>query len=308
MEKKYAFEKGAVYRRKTAVAALFLAAFTWGTAYCVLKDTLDVLPPVWLLAFRFLFAGALMILICIPQMKKMTWKTLQSGVWMGVILYFEFWFFTVGLQYTTASKSSFILASYIVILPLVYRVIKKKMPRREDIEAAFVCMAGLTLILFGSFDGVNKGDVISLFSAVCYAVHIVVTGICVKDQDGMLLNMVQIGTGGVLGLVFALVFGPMPEGMDLSAFGGIAYLAVCSTIVPYLLSVYGQKYVRTSTSGIILSFESVFGCMLSVLVLGERPGARFAVGAAVMMLSFFIAEGKVCIGRKKRDLESLPPA
>lgn len=280
-------------RRRTAVTALFLAAFTWGTAFCVLKDTLDVFSPVWLLALRFLLAGLLLAVICIPRMKRMTFRTLKNGALMGVVLYFEFWFFTVGLQYTTASKSSFILASYIVILPLVYWIIRRKRPRREDIWASVLCMAGLSFILFGSFEGINKGDVISLFSALCYAVHIVVTGIYAKDGDGLLLNLVQIGTGGILGLVFAWISGPFPADIAIKDFGGIAYLAVFSTIVPYLLSVFGQQYVRTSTSGIILSFESVFGCILSVLVLGERPGGRFLAGAVLMMASFFIAERKI---------------
>ena len=34
---------------------------------------------------------------------------------MGIVLYFEFLFFTVGLQYTTSSKSSFIIGSYVAI-------------------------------------------------------------------------------------------------------------------------------------------------------------------------------------------------
>ena len=284
-------------KHRLAILALFLAAFTWGSAFCVLKDTLDVFSPVWLLAFRFSLAALLLLLICIPRMKRMTVDTLKSGILMGTILYFEFWFFTVGIQYTTASKSSFLLAAYVVILPFVYWVIRRKRPKKQEMAASLVCMAGLAFILLGSFDGVNKGDVISLGSALCYAVHIVVTGIYARENDSMLLNLMQIGTGAVLGLIFALLSGPMPEHITLGAFGGIAYLAVFSTIVPYLLSVFGQKYVKTSTSGIILSFESVFGCLLSVLVLGEEPGARFLVGAVLVMASFFIAEG-VTIKRK----------
>lgn len=47
-----------------------LAAFTWGSAFCVLKDTLENVSPIWLLAFRFLLAGIIMTLVCIPRMKK----------------------------------------------------------------------------------------------------------------------------------------------------------------------------------------------------------------------------------------------
>ena len=44
-------------KKTIAIFALFLAAFTWGSAFCVLKDTLENVSPIWLLAFRFLLAG-----------------------------------------------------------------------------------------------------------------------------------------------------------------------------------------------------------------------------------------------------------
>lgn len=102
--------------------------------------------------------------------------------------------------------------------------------------------------------------------------------------------MLQIGTGGILGLVAAMILEPHPAAMSGMNIGSIAYLAVFCTVVPYLLSVFGQKYVKTSTSGVILSFESVFGCILSILILGECPGVRFVIGAMLMMCSFLIVE------------------
>ena len=171
-------------KKSMAIFALFLAAFTWGSAFCVLKDTLENVSPIWLLASRFLLAGIIMTLVCIPRMKKMSIRTLKRGIIMGIVLYFEFLFFTVGLQYTTSSKSSFIIGSYVAILPLIYWVIRGKKPQRADILAALVCIVGLGFILLGSFDGVNKGDLISLLSAVCYAIHIVVTGIFAREEIG----------------------------------------------------------------------------------------------------------------------------
>ena len=185
------------------------------------------------------------------------------------------------------------------ILPLIYWVIRGKKPQRADILAALVCIVGLGFILLGSFDGVNKGDLISLLSAVCYAIHIVVTGIFTREEDGFLLNMLQIGTGGILGLVAAMILEPHPAAMSGMNIGSIAYLAVFCTVVPYLLSVFGQKYVKTSTSGVILSFESVFGCILSILILGEHPGVRFVIGAMLMMCSFLIVE-KIFLPLPKR--------
>ena len=105
--------------------------------------------------------------------------------------------------------------------------------------------------------------------------------------------MLQIGTAGIIGLAAAFLTTPFPAGVQFADFGGAIYLAVGSTIIPYLLSLVGQRYVRPTTSAVILSFESVFGCLASVLVLGDRLTPRFVLGAAVVLFSFFVAEGIV---------------
>ena len=74
---------------------------------------------------------------------------------------------------------------------------------------------------------------------------------------------------------------------------------IISFLKPISVSVFGQKYVKTSTSGVILSFESVFGCILSILILGECPGVRFVIGAMLMMCSFLIVE-KISLPLPKR--------
>jgi len=281
------------------IVALFFAALTWGSAFMFMKEGVEVFPPVWLLGLRFGMAGLLLNLICINKWKRMTKSILKHGFWMGIILYFEFFFFTVGIQYTTVSKSSFIVASYIAFVPFIYWIVKRKQPRTREFVAAIVCMAGVTVILFeGSGGNLNKGDLITLFCTVFYAAHVVYGGIYAREEDSLLLNMVQIGTAGVIAFFAALVTEPFPSGIQAGDMGGVVYLAVMSTIVPYLLCLYGQTYVKTTTSAIILSFESIFGCLCSVLFLKERVSLRFLIGAAIVMTSLFVSEG--VLGNKQK--------
>ena len=102
------------------IVALFLAAFAWGSAYTVMKSNLEIFPAMWLLGIRFAIAGALMAVICLPKWKELDRQTVCHGVWMGMLLYMEFFFFTVGIQYTTASRSAFVVAAYIIFVPGAY--------------------------------------------------------------------------------------------------------------------------------------------------------------------------------------------
>ena len=102
--------------------ALVASAFLWATAYIAVKQLVAEVPPSVLLAFRFSFAAIILAVICIHYTKDL----LFSGMKMGTAMFFEFFLFTVALQYTSASKSSFIIASYIIILPIVYLIIRRK--------------------------------------------------------------------------------------------------------------------------------------------------------------------------------------
>ena len=274
------------------IAALFLAAFTWGSAYVVMKTDVDVFTAAWLVGLRFGMAGVLINLICIREWRHMTADILKHGVWMGVILYAEFYLFTAGLKYTTASRSSFIIAAYIIFIPAAYWMIKKKRPKPRDFAASLVCLAGISLILLeGGSEALGLGELLTAGSALFYAIHVVYGSLYAKKESSLLLNMVQLATGGLIALTVAALTSVFPSGIGISDLKGVAYLAVAATILPYLCSLYGQKYVRTTTSAVILSFESVFGCLGSVLVLREKVSMRFFLGACIIMLALFLSEG-----------------
>lgn len=292
-------------KRTLAVIALLVSAMFWASAYLFVKQVVEVMSPYYLLSFRYLLAAALMFLIALPRLKNMTKELLKGGVLMGTALFVEFLTFTVGLKYTTASRSSFIVAGYIIILPFVYMLIRRKMPKKQELAAAALCMIGIAFILTGGEGSLNKGDVITAFCAVSYAFHIVFSGKYAKQYDGILLNLVQIGTTAVLATITALLFGTPPETITLGQAGSILYLAAGATIIPYLLCLYGQKYVSTTTSGIVLSFESVFATLLSILFLHDKISLQFAFGGLLVIGAFFVSEWKEKKKENKLDGERI---
>ncbi|MCI8282650.1 MAG: DMT family transporter [Lachnospiraceae bacterium] len=273
-----------------AVAALLISAFFWASGYLFVKQAIEELSPYYLLSFRYVLAALLMLLIALTRLKHMSKELLKSGIFMGAALFLEFLTYTIGLQYTTVSRVSFIVAGYIIILPLVYLLIRRKAPKKQEILAAAVCMAGIACILAGGEGSMNKGDLFSIFCAISYAFHIVLGGKYAKEHDGILLNLMQIGTTAVLSTITALLFGTPPETVTMGQAGSIVYLALGGTILPYLLCLFGQKYVSTTTSGIILSFESVFATMMSIIFLHETISLQFAVGGALVIGAFFVSE------------------
>ena len=115
--------------RTAGAIGLLISALFWATGYLFVKQALDSISPYYLLAVRFTTAGVILMVIFAGRLKQMTPGLLRGGVWMGIALFFEFLTYTLGLKYTVPSKASFIVAAYIIILPLVYFLIRRKLPK-----------------------------------------------------------------------------------------------------------------------------------------------------------------------------------
>ena len=303
-------EKG----RLLGCGALVASSFLWATAYIAVKQVVDDVPPALLLAFRYTLAALILAAICIPRFKKYFNKDLLfSGIKMGVAMFFEFYLFTAGLQFTTASKSSFLIASYIIILPLVYLIIRRKKPTGSDVLSSVICMVGICLLLANGLSDFNKGDALCTGCAVAYAVHIVYSAKFSKQYDGWLLNLTQFGTVAVLawvvrvaasGYQMATGGGQLLSGGNQTLIGGAGllenlmalpwgaflFLAVVCSIIPYFMTLFGMKRVSTTTSGILLSFESVFATLLAVIMLGDPIYWQLIAGGAVIIASSIVSE------------------
>lgn len=291
-------------RRVLGSAALIGSAFLWATAYLYVKQLVENIPPCLLLALRFSLAAIVLAILFIPKWKQLNKGLVAAGIRMGIALFFEFFFFTVGIQYTTASKSSFIIASYIILLPIVYFIIRRKKPGRLDVFCSVLCMAGLCLLLADNLNGFNKGDLLSVFCAISYAVHVVYSSQYAKKYDGGLLNLIQLATSAVLSIAVTLIMGDFRMAVITQVpVRAVVYLAVICTILPYFLCLFGMKYVSTATSGILLSFESVFATSLAVVLMGERLYWQLVAGGAIIIASFFVSELWPDKEKRKRQIK-----
>lgn len=277
-------------KHKKAIGALLLSSLLWGAAYVVMKSSLDSITPFYLLGMRFGLSAIVLCMVFYKKVRHISKKVWKNGAFMGILLYIEFLFFTLGLQYTTATKSSFIIGAYVILIPLVYFIVNRRRPGMNSVIASFVCLVGLAFVMLDGVTGMNKGDLITCISSVGYAFHIVLTTKYVKNEDPIALNIVQILVAGVLALVVAMIVEPVPTSFSIREGSNLAYLAIGGTILPYLLSVYGQKYTKTTTAAILLSFESVFGCILAILILGDTLTLRFVIGATLILSSFIVSE------------------
>ncbi len=284
-------------KNKGLVADMFLllTAVLWGGGFIGVKDALDTIEPLHLTAIRFLLAGVFLSIIFYKRMKKITIKDIYSGSIVGLLLFGGFVTQTIGLKYTTAGKNAFLTGLNVVMVPFFYWAIKKKFPGVQAVLAAILSFLGIGLLtLQNGAVSINFGDFMTIICAVFFAIHIVAIGHFSKGMDTVLLAIIQMLVAAVLSLICAFFFEPSMPLSDINSGNiySIGYLVIFSTMLAFLIQNTAQKYTVPTHAAIILCMESVFGSILSVLILKEVFTTSMIIGCIVIFSAIILSEIK----------------
>ena len=277
-----------------AIGALILVTVIWGGGFVASDMALESMKPFQIMMVRFLLASILMGVISWGQRKgeeklKDRSGAIKAGVLMGVTLFMGFAFQIVGLQYTTPSKNAFLTALNVVIVPFIAFVILKKKIGAKGIIGAVMSVLGVGLLSLNGNFTVSLGDGLTLLCAVGFAFQIFFTSEFVKKYPASVLNMVQMVTAFVLSAISLVIFGENDFQVTTQGWLSVLYLGAVSTTICYLLQTACQKYIDETKAAIILSMESVFGTIFSILILHEVVTVRMVIGCAVILAAVIIS-------------------
>ncbi|MCK8058671.1 MULTISPECIES: DMT family transporter [unclassified Fusibacter] len=271
------------------VSLLFVAA-VWGGGFVAVKDALNTITPMYLMAFRFVLAAIFLYVFLFKWIGKLSKDDMKKGSVVGGFLFLAFAAQTYGLQYTTASKQGFLTAVYVVVVPLLYWLLYKRQPGIKAFVGSFLTIIGIGLISLEGSLSLNLGDMLTLLCAVLFAAHIISIEYFAKDMNTVKLAFVQISVAAVLCVVTALLTEPMPAAVSGRAWLAIVYLAFFSTFACFTVQTIAQKYTSSSHASIIMSLESVFAAVLGVAILGEVMSVKMIIGSAIIFSAILIVE------------------
>lgn len=276
---------------------LFLTTIVWGSAFTVLKETISNNPPLFVIGIRFFFAGAIFCLIFLKSILKADKKSIISGMILGVFVALGYAIQTLGLKNTTPSRNAFITTTYCVICPFLLWLIKKVKPRWFHIVSAVICTIGIGFIaLSGSGDdNFNTsyliGDGITFFSAIFFALQIIFIEDFSHNSNGKVVLPVQLASAGVilftLSAIMELPFTPISnfiiKGNNIF---NICYLTLVCTLFAQFGQFFGQNLCSSpNQSALILSLESVFAAIFSVLLGNETLSLGLIIGFVLVFVA-----------------------
>ncbi len=285
-----------------AKLSLLLATLIWGSSFIIMKDALDDITTFYLLAVRFTGAFVLLSLVFWKKWQHINKDVIVSGFVMGTALIAAYAFQTFGLAETTPGKNAFLTAGYCILVPFLFWAISGTRPDKFNVFAAILCIVGIGLVALDDQLSIGRGDLLTLVCGIFYALHIIVSAQYTRTMDVMLLTIGQFFFAAIWSWVMAFIFEPplVVAEMDMEIWLVLGYLCVFATAGALGLQTFGLKYTAPSAGALILSLESVFGVIFSIMVGAEAVTVRLLIGFAVIFIAIVVSETKLEFLQKKK--------
>lgn len=275
---------------------LVAAALLWGGSFVVLKDTLDVIAPSWLMGIRFMLAGTVMLVAFFSRVRtSLDLGHVLAALGLGVTGGLGYLVQNLGLVDTTPGHNAFLTATYCVMVPFLHWVLARVRPTVANVVAAVAAVAGIGVLSLGGDDpfSLRWGDWMTLGGAFWFAVQIEVMVVAAPGRDIICLTTIEFFVMAALCLAHGVAFQPAPARSVFASAGlwlAMGYLVILASCVCTVFQNVGQAHVPPAQASLLLSLESVFGVLFSVLLYGEELTLQLVLGFALVFGAVLLSE------------------
>lgn len=274
---------------------LFSITLCWAASYVFIKSLPSNLSTYAYLTMTCGIAAALLSIVFIKKIIKTKPITIGKSAILSGLLILNLIFDKMGIDRLASSTASVLASSSILIVPIVL-IIMRKMPTKNNMLGAVIIMAGIVITSgFKAENIFSEGALFMLLSAVVTSIYTITADKITKEEDPLLLSVLQMWGTAILGFVMWFIEEPttfasleytneMLSSIFILAFFGKAYA--------YVALMYSQKHSNPINVTIIASTEPIVTLVLAVLiptVFEEHFTAVAVFGAAVIMVGAIIS-------------------
>ncbi|WP_136808894.1 DMT family transporter [Desulfosediminicola flagellatus] len=278
--------------------ALALAVIFWGFSFVATKVALKSFTPFCLIFFRFIVAATFFIWLLMrtgfPSFTRSNFKKL------GILAIFQpglyFTFETLGLQYTSATKTSLIIATIPIVVLLISIVFLKEKVRLVNALGIVISMAGVGLLIFGGdneapLGGALLGDLLIAGAVISAAVYMVLTRHIGQTITPIQITGIQIIFGAIIFFPAFLYDLPNVNWAGVSREGIVALIAltVFATIGAFLCYNYALTLIPTARAAVFLNGIPVVTAFGAWILLGETLSNLQFLGGVIVVLAVYLA-------------------
>lgn len=276
--------------RTKAELSLLFATFLWGGTFPIVKAGLPDVSPLLLVALRFSIASVLFVLFAPGSLLIPDRETFIRGTRLGLFLFLGFAAQTVGMLYTTPSRSAFITGTLVVFTPLFQVFFDRRNFQRGNLLGIGVVTVGLWLLTSPQTEGLNRGDLLTLLCAVFFAYYIVDLNRVTRGTDVRQVTFLQMATCALTAwLALPLLETPLFH-RTLAAYEVLAYTSLFATLITTSIQTRFQRETSPTRAAIIFTLEPVWASVLSYVTLGERLTVTGLAGGILILTGVLFSE------------------
>lgn len=286
---------------------LTMTAFIWGIAFIAQSIGAETLSACTFNGTRSILGaiGLVPVILILDRKNKKNGtfipfsdKTLLTGgLVCGLLLCAASTVQTSALAYTSPGKGGFLTALYMIIVPIISVFAGKKISVLNIISVILATIGLYLICLTNGFGNMNRGDILLIICSVLFSFHIMAIDYFSPKTDGVKLSCIQFAVCGIINLAWAFIFERPQLKPILDCWIPICYAGFFSNGIAYTLQVVGQKYTDPTSASILMSMESVFSMLATVILIacgfnltGGALTLREIIGCLFMMCAIIIIQ------------------
>ncbi len=280
-------------------ASLVLTNVFWGASGVAVKVALDQLDTFEIVAYRFITAAILLILITLLWKGRHALKVERKDLpflaflaFLGIPL--EFLLQVVSLANTTVTNFTliFCLAPFFIIFASAV-LMKEKVTKNKMIGSILAFLGVALVVTAGGFmlSANLLGDGMALLSVVVWALYTVL-GKPINQRYTTLTVLNWVFIFGALEALPFLIFSPatLPLAFSGPTWISMAFLTLFCSLAAFFMYNNGVEKLPASTVGMFIYLNPLAGVLLAAIVLGESVTVFTFVGMALIILGIFVSE------------------
>ena len=285
--------------KRRAITLTVLSSLFWGTSFPVIKIGLNYLDPYTFVLLRLICASITVLTAAFLVGKFQPSLFKNRTIWLlGLSNAVGFVLEYVGMNYTTASKTSLLVDSDVIIIAILSWIIfKERFSPQMKMSVVIGFVGAILLVTNGNVSGLTGGelfgDITVFLAGVAWAFFMVWNKSLISNGVDLISMIACVQPVTTLFLVpSALLLGSTSVVLTGAiGWGAILWTGVFCSAVAYFLWAVGLKRLTVTISAIVLLLEIVWALILSFVFLGESFTLIAAIGAILILASIALASG-----------------
>ena len=281
--------------RTSPATLLALTSLFWAGNMVIGRAVADAMSPIALAYWRWIIVIGVLAPFCWREMVARravllrSWRILLLLSVMSTGLYSALTYWS--LHYTTATNTTLLNSTIPIWVTVASWILLKHLPPARALLGFLISLAGVLFIVAHGHPGTlftlapNVGDLIILLALFLWGFYAVL----LRYRPAELSPLGYVFVTAVIGTVIAtpvfLLDHALSATPDLSwqALAAIGYFALFSSLAATLCYNNAVDRVGPVHASLFIHLVPLFGSLLAIAFLGERPGWQHLIGMALVL-------------------------